>query len=67
MTDDLLELFHKDILRYVITEYVNKCETYCHRPLQAKDLTYAEVSFEDNEIIIKKIKCGTCYCEPKSD
>lgn len=52
------------ILQYIITEKVGEMETYCKTKPTPNQITYAEVQFENNKIIINKIKCDTCYCEP---
>lgn len=52
------------ILQYIISEKVGEMQTYCKQKPTPAQITYAEVSFNNDEIIINKIKCGTCNCEP---
>lgn len=60
--EGLLVALQDGILQYIISEKVK--ETYCHKKPDPKDITYAEIRFEKDEVIIDKIKCGSCYCEP---
>lgn len=60
----MLVTLQDGILQYIISEKVGELETYCKSKPTPSQITYAEVRFEKNEIIIQKIKCDGCYCEP---
>ena len=62
--EGLLVALQDGILQYIISEKVGELETYCKSKPTPSQITYAELRFEENEIIVDKIKCDTCYCEP---
>ena len=63
-----------DIVRKLIFDNLENHKVGCDRShLTEESITYAEIIFPDpnnplgvdNDMIIHKIKCGSCYCEPK--
>ena len=63
-----------DIIRKLIFNNLEDYKVGCNRSLLTEEsITYAEIIFPDldnllgvdNDMIIHRIKCGSCYCEPK--
>lgn len=65
-----------DMIRRLIFQELENYKVGCNRSHLTEDsITYAELIFKDKtkshalqtdtDMIIHKVKCGSCYCEPK--